>query len=353
MRKPRGGGRPTVYSVAARAGVSAITVSRVLRDPERVSPKLRSRVEDAIKALNYVPNMSARTLASKRTEVVCVLVPSLIYTIFADVLRGIYDAAEKAGLQVQVASTRNSEQEEERLIETLVRQKPAGIIVPGVSQSPRARALLADAGCPVVQMMDMTDDPIDIVVGFSHEAAGRAITAHLLREGYGRIGLVSSRLTPRSEARITGYRATLEPAGCYDPDRIIVSDEATSSLLGRRLLRELLSRKPDTDAVICNADNLAVGALFEAMAQRRRVPEDLGIAAINDSDVLEAAEPSITTIRTRRYEVGFNAVRAIQDRAGGDGYKRVIDLGFEVAQRESTSRRCPAALPPALAERTA
>src|SRR3546814_4063703 len=106
-------GRTTIADVAARAGVSPITVSRALREPARVSEPLRRRIDAAVRALSYVPDQHARALASARTNVVGVLIPSLTNTVFADVLRGVHDRAEKTDLQVQFATTRYSSIEEE------------------------------------------------------------------------------------------------------------------------------------------------------------------------------------------------------------------------------------------------
>ena len=102
MRSRRTDGRPTIADVARLAGVGAITVSRALRDPSQVSAALRANIDKAVKELNYVPNLSARALASVRADVIGVLVPSLTQNIFSDVLRGVYDGVEGTELQIQM-----------------------------------------------------------------------------------------------------------------------------------------------------------------------------------------------------------------------------------------------------------
>lgn len=126
----------TLSEVAAQARVSPITVSRALRDPAKVSPEARARIDQAIRELGYVPNPAARALASGRTDVVGVIIPSVSNNVFADVTRGIYDALEGSALSVQMGNTRYSPLTEEELIRVFLSQRPAGLIVAGHDQSP-------------------------------------------------------------------------------------------------------------------------------------------------------------------------------------------------------------------------
>jgi len=207
LRSRRTDGRPTIADVARLAGVGAITVSRALRDPSQVSAALRANIDKAVKELNYVPNLSARALASVRADVIGVLVPSLTQNIFSDVLRGVYDGVEGTELQIQMGNTRYQPEEEERLIAQMLRQKPAGMIVSGTEQNDRSREMLENARCPVIQIMDLTDKPIDTIIGFSHYEAGRAITRHLIEAGYRHIGFLSGWLNGRSFGRYRSSRS--------------------------------------------------------------------------------------------------------------------------------------------------
>lgn len=348
-------GRPTIADVARHAGVGAITVSRALRAPGQVSEALRNSIDKAIRELNYVPNLNARALASIRTDIVGVLVPSLTQNIFSDVIRGIYDGVEKTNLQIQIGNTRYEPDEEERLIAQMLRQKPAGLIVSGIDQSEGARAMLKDAGCPVVQIMDLTDDPIDTIVGFSHHAAGKAMAEHLIESGYRHIGFISGWMNNRSLGRLTGLTDTLKAAGLYDQRLIRSANIAASDavdgigwernriatpLMGRQLLGQLFRLEPRLDAIFCNNDIMALGSLFECMQRGIRVPEDFGIAGFNDFDFMEAAHPTLTSVRTPRWKVGNEAILAIRRRLDDDATgPRVIDIGIEIMKRNSTDRK--------------
>ena len=234
-RTRRGGGRPTIADVARRAGVSAITVSRALREPERVSQDLRKQIQKAVKELGYVPDPNARALASAQAEVFGVLVPSLTNNVFAEVVRGIYDSLSDGPYRIQLGNTHYSGMEEERLLQLFLGQRPAALIVSGVDQTSTARRLLEGAGCPVVQIMEMDAEPVDMLVGFSHFDGGRVATQHMIDAGYRRVGFLGARMDPRSQRRLAGYRAAMEAAGLFDPRLITTTPVPSSVSLGRDL----------------------------------------------------------------------------------------------------------------------
>jgi LacI family gluconate utilization system Gnt-I transcriptional repressor len=172
QRSRRGSGRPTLSDVAGRAGVGTITVSRALREPERVSPELRLRIDRAVRDLGYVLNPNARALASVRADVIGVLIPSMTNNVFSEVLRGIHDGLGESSLQIQFGNTHYSEREEERLVRVFLSQHPSALIISGIDQTPATRRLLEGADCPVVQIMEIGPDPIDMMIGFSHFDGG-------------------------------------------------------------------------------------------------------------------------------------------------------------------------------------
>jgi LacI family transcriptional regulator, gluconate utilization system Gnt-I transcriptional repressor len=332
-----------------------MTVSRALRSPELVSEGLRELINSAVRELNYVPDLNARALASTRTDVLGVLVPSLSHTVFTDVLRGVYDGVDGTRLHVQVGNTRYDPAEEERLVGGLLRQKPSALIVSGVDQTATTRRMLESAGCPVVQIMDLTDDPIQVVVGFNHYQAGRVMTEHLIAQGYRHI---SGWMSGRSGLRLQGYRDALSAAGLSEPCQVhSVSREELLALaanddpavpaflefsrpsLGREMFRRAQAQAAKLDAVFCNNDSLALGVIFECHAQGIRVPDDIGIGGFNDLDFTDACSPSLSSVRTPRYRIGHTAVATARAMMDGS-YKgpKMVDLGVDVIARLSTQR---------------
>jgi LacI family gluconate utilization system Gnt-I transcriptional repressor len=334
----RGGGRPTIADVARLAGVGAITVSRALREPDRVSAELRGQIDAAVAALGYVPDPNARALASSRADVVGVLVPSLTNNVFADVVRGIYDGLGDTQFHIQMGNTHYSGLEEERLLQIFLRQRPAALIVSGIDQTPATRKLLEAADCPVVQIMEIGADAVDMNVGFSHFEGGKAATRHMIERGYRRIGFIGARMDPRSQRRLAGYRAAMEAAGLYEPRLVNTTPVPSSASLGRELFRDALARMPTLDAVFCNNDDLALGVLFECHRSAVSVPGRIGICGFNDLDMMQVAFPSVTSVRTHRYEIGQRAVAMARARIAGETVaERIVDLGFELMVRESTA----------------
>lgn len=334
----RGGGRPTIADVAKLAGVGAITVSRALREPERVSIELRHQIDEAVARLAYVPDPNARALASARADVVGVLVPSLTNNVFADVVRGIYDGLGDSRFQVQLGNTHYSGLEEERLLKVFLGQRPAGLIVSGIDQTPATRRLLETAGCPVVQIMETDPEPVDMLIGFSHFDSGRTATQHLIDQGYRHVGFVGARMDPRSHRRLAGYRSAMEAAGLFDKRLVNTTPVPSSVSLGGQLFRDALARMPTMDAVFCNNDDLALGVLFECHRAAIEVPRTIGICGFNDLDMMRVAYPSVTSVRTHRYEIGLRAIEMVRARLGGEKPLPVVDVGFELKVRESTAR---------------
>ncbi|PYE90049.1 LacI family DNA-binding transcriptional regulator [Phyllobacterium leguminum] len=331
--------RIKLSDVADAAGVSAATVSRALRNPDIVSQKVRERIQFVIDELGYVPDPAARALASARTDVIGVLIPSVTNSVFADVLRGIYSAAEGTSYRIQLGNTRYSVLEEEKLLKVFLSQRPAGLIVTGIDQSAASRAMLLKAECPVVQIMETGDRPVDMMVGFSHREGAFAATCHLIENGYKRIAFLGARMDPRTQRRLEGFSQALREAGLLDERLIVTTPRPSTVTLGSELLGELLARAPDADAVFCNNDDLALGVLFECQRRRIAVPDELGICGFNDLEMMAVANPAITSVRTFREEMGGRAFELLLGSLNGAPVgEGIVDLGFELVRRESTRR---------------
>jgi LacI family gluconate utilization system Gnt-I transcriptional repressor len=324
----------TLKDVALSAGVSAITASRALRTPDRVAAETLTRVREAVARLGYIPNPAAQALASARSRIIGVVIPSVTNSVFADLLRGVMDATGDGPFQPQIANTRYISSREDDILRLFATLRPAGMIVAGIDQSPEARVILHGIGCPVVQVLETGADPIDMMIGCSQLDGARAAMRHLIEQGYERIGFLGARMDPRAQRRLAGYRQEIEAAGLPGPNRV-----PSSVTVGRRLMADFLALYPDADAVFCNNDDIALGALFECIRCGIRVPAQMGIVGFNDLDMAAGAEPGITSVRTHRYTMGLEAVRMIEGALNG---KRpddsVRDIWFSLEVRGSTRR---------------
>ena len=345
--KSRSGNKVTLKDVAEKAGVSAITVSRVVNDYAGVRANVRKKVEAAITELGYIPNRSASILASSRSKLIAVLIPSLSNVVFNDVLRGIYDIAGPANYQVLLADTHYSSIEEERAIRTLLGQSPEGLIVTGGEQTDMAKAMLKASGVPVVQIMDKVESPIDINVGFSHFEAGAAVAQSLLAQSYQKIGFIGARMDPRTCDRLAGFKSVLSAAECLNLKRIITNPQPSTVAMGATLFRELMAAtEGDCDAVFCCNDDLALGALHECKKMHINVPNKFGICGFNDIEMAAYAEPSLSSVNVNRYQMGSRAMELIFERLNSPDLSNpevicntqpnYINTGFELFMRKST-----------------
>jgi LacI family gluconate utilization system Gnt-I transcriptional repressor len=334
--KGRSRGRVTLADVAQHAGVALMTASRALSKPGLVSDALRLRVLASVEALGYVPNLAARSLASSRSNVISVLIPSLSNAVFTDTLAGIQEALDAGGYQLLIGNTRYSDAEEAKFLRIHLQSNPDGVLLTGVKQSKEVRDMLQASGVPVVSLMDIPDDPEWPAVGFSQHAAGFAITQHLIKKGYRRIGFIGAQLDDRTLKRAEGFRHAMQQAGLHDARRELLVPDPSTVALGAELLGRMLAIAPDCDAIFCCNDDLAYGAIYQCQRRGIAVPAQLAVCGFNDLPLSAWMNPTVTTIATPRYRIGFEAAKLLRQIIEGDAVAaRQIDLGFTLMARES------------------
>lgn len=336
-RARRTSGRATMEAVARHAGVGAMTVSRFFASPDAVSAELRQRIDRAVRALDYVPNRIAGGLASARSRAIPVLVPSLANAVYADIIQGVHDALVPAGYQLLLANTGFSLAEEEALIATFLGWSPHGVILTGIDHTPAARSMLASARIPVVETMELGKTSIDANVGFSHREAGGAMAERLLARGYRHMAFAGARmdLDVRAHRRCQGHQETLRRHG-LPADRVCDLSGPTKYDQGAEVVDWLLRQRPAIQAVCCHHDVLAVGVLLECQRRGLAVPDRLAITGFNGLDITAAMKPRVTTVISPRYRIGQEAGRLLLRRLEGKAGERRIDVGFEIAERETT-----------------
>ncbi len=338
LSKPARSRAVTLKDVAERAGVAPMTVSRALNSPGSVSPGLRRQIDEAVAALGYVPNRFAGALASANSRVVSVIVPSLSNAVFIEVIAGLQDVLEAAGYQLLLGNTRYDQERETALVSTLLGWAPAGIIVAGLKHVPRTTALLRDCGRPVVEMMEYGARAIDMNVGLSHLKAGQAMGVHLIARGYRQIGFVGGNLGHdyRAMQRFRGLDRALAQAGLRRREPFAHEEDSSAELGGDKLM-EALRTDPSLDAIFFANDDLAIGALLRAQREGIDVPGRIAVAGFNGFPIGGLTRPALTTIVSPRRRIGSTAATMLLARIRGDGDgARRVDLGFELAVREST-----------------
>ncbi|WP_296942989.1 LacI family DNA-binding transcriptional regulator [uncultured Massilia sp.] len=340
-RKSRKGATPTVRDVARLAGVAPMSVSRAMNNPDAVSPDILQRVRDAVEQLGYVPNLLAGGLASKKSRMVAAVVPTISGSVFLEMVQALTDALAARGYQLMLGQAGYENSREDALLEAIIGRRPDGVVLTGIMRSEQGRRRLLASGIPVVETWDLTADPIDMLVGFSHEKIGKAVAEYLHRLGRRRIAAISAD-DERAVRRNRHFAETvlaLQPALGQDPAAVptCIVPAPTSLGSGRAGLRALLARDPGIDAVFCSSDMMAQGVLLEALASGIKVPQQLAVVGLGDQSFSRDLYPPLTTVRIDGTAIGATAAQLLIDRAEGKPVdERIRDVGFVIVERGST-----------------
>jgi LacI family transcriptional regulator, gluconate utilization system Gnt-I transcriptional repressor len=319
---------PTLSAVAERAGVSSITVSRVVRLPGLVAPKTRARVEAAMQELGYVPNLVAGSLATARTNAIGVLVPTIANSIFADTVQGLSDKFEPLGYAVILAQSRYDAERENHALAALLSRRPEAIIMVGSPATEAGNRLLRRARIPIVETWDLPPDPIDAVAGFDNYAAGAAVARHLVAQGRRHLAFIGGD-DPRATRRWLGFRDEVLAAGVSEPRRLILDRNASGSVAA-------LASLPDVDAVFAANDAHAIGFMagLRNAGLLRNGPaaeQPVAVIGLGDLEMGRLIAPKLSTVRIHGDAIGRTAAKLTLERSG----PRRIDLGFELVLRDS------------------
>jgi len=322
--------------VAARAGVTPITVSRALRQPHLVSQATQDRIRESIRELGFIPNNLAGSLRTGTSRIVAAIVPTLRGAVFGRSIEGLSDVLNPHGHQLLTGHSGFSPAKEEVLVREILGWRPAGVVLIKHSHTQATAELLKQNGVPVVELMEYRPRPIDMCVGFSQRRAAAAMTRHLHERGHRRIGFsyLSTRDNERARSRWAGYRQAIRSLGLP-----FIAFEARDLSLsaGAEALRALREKHPDMDAVFFGSDFLAMGAVQECHRRGIRVPTDLAIAGFDGLEIVTDTYPSLTTLEARGYDIGRRAGEMLLAMVEGKPLsERAVDVGFRIVQREST-----------------
>ncbi|MBM2575571.1 LacI family DNA-binding transcriptional regulator [Jannaschia sp. Os4] len=309
---------PGLREVAQRAGVSMMTVSRALRGVDGVSSATRARIAALAADLGYVPDGHARALGAADSRIIGISVPNLFNDVFAQILDGMRRTLETAGYSSVVDTTDYDLSREQAWCDRMAAWRPAALVLTGCAHAPALREALRATGRPVVELWDVSDDPIDVCVGLDHRAAGAALAAHVVALGHRRPAFVGppEGVDPRADARFAGIAATFAAAGAGAPGRVGVDDQSAFGA-GARGMTALLAQGPRHDVVFFHNDNTAFGGLMTAEAAGLRVPEDIGIAGFNGLDLTRVMPRPLTTLKTPRRQIGLVAGQHLLARLNG------------------------------------
>ncbi len=342
----RASNRPTIREVSRLAGVSRMTVSRVIRNLDLVLPKTRDLVNKAIADLGYVPDRAAGSLGSSRTGFIALVLPNLTNANFAAVAHGLTESLRQADYHLLIAYTDYSLDEEERQLKNLLARRPEAIVLTGAVHRRTASRILLAADIPVLEIADLPRHPIEHAVGFSNYQAGRTAARYLIERGFTKIGAAGSSnegdvIDQRGEERLRGFEDELRLSGMPAQWVLRHGHTPVSYDHGAKSIEILMQREPGLEAVFTVSDLSAVGVVMECQRRGLRVPADLSVMGFGDFEIGREINPPLTTIHVDFRALGQRTGKLIQDLMAAKikDTPQIIDVGLKVLERASVKDR--------------
>jgi LacI family transcriptional regulator len=331
--------RVTIREVAAAAGVSVATVSRVLNGTGNVDPALTARVHAVTTALGYRPSGVARSLRVQQTRVVGLVISDIRNPFFTDAVRGIEDRVAADGLSLVLCNSDEDVDKETGYLDLVLEERMAGAIVSPASRDETRFTTLLERGVPVVAIdREAAHEHVDTVL-VDNVRGGELATAHLIAGGYERVAVVTGppRTTTGSD-RLEGWRrATVAAGRVVDAELIRHADFKEAG--GYAAAFELLASAARPDAFFVANNLMTVGVLAAVADAGLRVPEEVGVVGFDDMSWARLLRPALTTIAQPTYELGRVAADLLVQRIAGrhDPPERIV-LEPTLEVRESARR---------------
>jgi LacI family transcriptional regulator len=312
--------RPTIRDVARQAGVHPATASRALNPelPGRIAAGTTRRVRAAAQELGYHPDPIARSLRTRRSGVVGVVVPDLTNPVIAPIVRGIEKVLWTAGIACLLADTDNDVEREAVLIDELRDRRCDGLVVSTATRDSATVAALADGGLPTVLVTRDIDSRSLPFVGADDAAGVRAAVAHLADLGHERIAhLTGPPDLSTTIARLRAFQVATRRRGLDQCARLVDHGDSFTVGAGRKLAAEMLAHREDITAIVAGNDMIALGC-YRALAEAgRRCPDDVSVVGHNDMPMVNTLQPPLTTVAIPQYELGGRAASRLLELVSG------------------------------------
>ena len=332
----------TIRDVAREAGVSVATVSRVINDSGPVSEDTRRRIREIASRMRYVPDSAARSLITRRSTTIGVLLPDLYGEFFSEVIRGIDQTAQRSGYHLLVSGSHNDKREIEAAIRTM-RGRVDGLIVMSPEVDTGALVSNIPASTPVVLLNCLVDDKFDSVTTDNFGGA-HAMVRHLVTLGHRRIAFITGPDRNYDAAdRLRGYRAAIRDTGAELDDALECAGDFTEAA-GHRAAQEILTLSPRATAIFAANDSMAIGALSALREGGIRVPDDMAVAGFDDIPIARYMSPPLTTVHVSISEMGERGVQMLLGAVDGKNQhqKQQVTLPTTLVIRQSCGARIPA-----------
>jgi len=316
-----------------------MTVSRAINDSGPVSKAVRARVEDAVRDLGYIPSRAARSLRSKRTHTLALVVTDVTNPFFTTVARGAEDAASDSNHLLLLCNTDESEEEELRYVELLAGQGVDGVMLVPARSGIESRKLAASRRLPLV-ILDRRIEATDVPMVRCDSTAGSQLVAeHLKGLGHRTVAVLAGpEGVPTSDERVASFNASFKGRD----NQVFVLNGSFSTQWGREAVEIALAKKPRPTALFALNNFIAIGALQVLHEKGVRVPEDISIVGFDDLPISMTVDPMLTVVSQPAYEMGASAVEVVL-RLANDPTLKTLErvLPTELLIRRSTSKAPP------------
>jgi LacI family transcriptional regulator len=330
----------TVRDVAKQAGVAPITVSRVVNNSGYVSEETRARVEAAIADMGYVPNVLARSLRSRRTDTLALILTDISNPFWTTVVRGVEDAASNAGFNVILCNTDESEAEQDKYLRVLLQKQVDGVLLVPARSALEPIQFVQSQDTPVVVLDRLIPDVQADTVHCDSEGGAHQLTRLLLSLGHRRIAVLSGpQGVSTAEDRVAGYQRALKEAG-LDVDPALVYYGQFSLESGYTMTQRVLAATPRPSGLFAGNNFIAIGALRALRDAGLQVPEDLALVGFDDLPADLVVDPFLTVVAQPAYEMGRRATELLLARLSGEApeaYQEIV-LPTELIVRQSSGQ---------------
>lgn len=309
----------TIKDVAKLAGVSTSTVSYVLNNNKSLKAETKQRVMDAVKQLGYRPNLIARSLKTRKTSTIGIIIPDIANTFFTEIIRGIEDVSEQHNHSVILCNTYENTEKEEKYLNLLLNRDIDGLIFVGTGKNPR---ILSDIqGIPLVVVDRRIGDSYPSVM-VDNEKGGYLAASYLLEKNKKEILFLSGPLSINTYfERLSGYLRAVKEAG-FNRNELLIHECEVSYDGGQSTMRKILDQNIDFGSVFASNDLIALGAFNTLMKSGFTIPADVLLVGFDDIPTAHIITPGLTTIRQPTYEIGAKAAQLL--------YKHLIQESKEI-----------------------
>lgn len=331
----------TIKDVAKKAGVSISTVSRVINNSKPVTDEIKRKVLEVIEETGYVPNPLARSLVTKKSQLIGVVVPEVSDSFVNEILNGIEEIARMYNYDILLSNTYSDKNEEMRSINLLRAKQIEGMVMISWNLEKEQIDFIENCGIPTTYISKTARDYDVPTVSVNNEKATYDMTKHLISQGHKKIAFImtSADDTRLEKERLDGYKSALEESDLVF-DENLVRYGGVDYNSGYESAKEMLEKGIVPDAIFVTGDEAAVGAMNAAFDKGFNVPNDISVAGFNDVKIAKMYRPKLTTVHQPLYDMGAVAIRMVIKMINGEEIEeKKVELPHRIEERESVIKK--------------